>query len=330
MTNVAAQKNATKLTVTQRSSPQKLLSILCCPRCHQLLEVCDHSIKCAACGSVYPIVDHVPILICEDRSVFRHSDFTRHGETFFSAEGRLRKLLFSVVPSMSGNRVARHNYSALAGLLLQNTSRPRVLILGGSILGAGMAEFRKRDDIEFIDTDVSFGPMTKVICDAHDIPLPNHSVDAVILQAVLEHVADPHRCVAEVHRVLKPSGLVYAETPFMQPAHSTPYDFQRFTFIGYRRLFCGFEQIALGPAGGPGQALGQQYENCMLCVFPNRLGRGAMYLFTRWTGFWLKYLDRALNHNPHAVHCASALFFLGRRSERTLSDRDVIELCRPL
>jgi len=37
--------------------------------------------------------------------------------------------------------------------------------------------------------------------------------DGAIAQAVLEHVADPYRCVAELHRVLKPDALVYAEIP---------------------------------------------------------------------------------------------------------------------
>jgi 2-polyprenyl-3-methyl-5-hydroxy-6-metoxy-1,4-benzoquinol methylase len=39
--------------------------------------------------------------------------------------------------------------------------------------------------------------------------------DAVVVQAVLEHVLQPDVVVAEIHRVLRPDGLVYAETPFM-------------------------------------------------------------------------------------------------------------------
>ncbi len=321
---------AADVRMRDSSGPQKVLDALCCPRCHGLLKSSNESITCAGCGSVYPIIDQIPVLICEDRSVFQHSDFCGRGGTFFTKEGRLRRLLFSLVPTMNTNRIARHNYAKLCDLLLQTSVRPRVLIIGGSILGEGMAEFRARTDIDFIDTDVSFGPMTKAICDAHDLPVPDQSIDAVILQAVLEHVADPYRCVDEVDRVLKDSGFVYAETPFMQPAHATPYDFQRFTFIGYRRLFRRFDQIAIGPVGGPGQAIGQQYENAMLCLTSNRAARAIIYLLTRWTAFWLKYLDRLMNRNPHAIHCASALFFLGRKSGHILSDREVIDVCRQL
>jgi SAM-dependent methyltransferase len=193
-----------------------------------------------------------------------------------------------------------------------------------------MEEFHADPDFTFIDTDVAFGPLTQVICDAHDIPLPDESVDAVVLQAVLEHVLDPARVVAEVCRVLKPDGIVYAETPFLQPAHATPYDFQRFTFIGYRRLFASFSKIDFGPVGGPGQALGWQYENAALCLSSRREIRAMIYLLVRWTGFWLKHLDVMLNRNPHALHCAFGLYFLGQMRPAAFSDSEIIDECRRL
>ena len=80
-----------------------------------------------------------------------------------------------------------------------------------------------------------------LICDANDIPFENGSFDGVVLQAALEHVADPYRCVEETHRVLKEKGLVYAETAFMQQVHGGRYDFTRFTRLGHRRLFRRFD-----------------------------------------------------------------------------------------
>jgi len=56
--------------------------------------------------------------------------------------------------------------------------------------------------------------------------------DAVWIQAVLEHVLDPVRVVAEIHRVLRPGGLVYSEIPFMQEVHEGAYDFTRFRLSG--------------------------------------------------------------------------------------------------
>ena len=93
-----------------------------------------------------------------------------------------------------------------------------------------------------------------VICDAHDLPFKEKSFDAIICQAVLEHVADPYRCVEEMFRVLKPKKFIYVETPFMQQVHMAPYDFTRFTYLGHRRLFRRFKEIDSGIACGPGMS----------------------------------------------------------------------------
>jgi ubiquinone/menaquinone biosynthesis C-methylase UbiE len=67
------------------------------------------------------------------------------------------------------------------------------------------------------------------VADGHQLPIADGSVDGVWIQAVLEHVLDPSIVVQEIHRVLTPGGVVYAETPFMQPVHEGAYDFTRFS-----------------------------------------------------------------------------------------------------
>jgi len=44
--------------------------------------------------------------------------------------------------------------------------------------------------IRLVETDVSFGPRTQLICDAHDLPFENNSFDGVIAQAVLQYVVE--------------------------------------------------------------------------------------------------------------------------------------------
>jgi SAM-dependent methyltransferase len=46
-----------------------------------------------------------------------------------------------------------------------------------------------------------------------DIPVPDASVDCVILIGVLEHVEDVRGAMAHVRRILRPGGRVYAEVP---------------------------------------------------------------------------------------------------------------------
>jgi len=174
------------------------------------------------------------------------------------------------------------------------------------------------------------GTPTGTTLHAHDLPFADHSLDAVIAQAVLEHVADPWRCANEIHRVLKPGGLVYAETPFMQQVHGGRYDFTRFTALGHRRLFRQFDQIDAGSGGGPGTVLAWSYFYFLRSFARSKRGVDIAAAVARLTGFWLRYVDFFLVDRPAAQDGAWGYFFLGRRSDNVLSDRDLIAIYKDL
>ena len=56
-----------------------------------------------------------------------------------------------------------------------------------------------------------------------EIPLPDESVDLAVCTEVLEHVADDHRAIAELKRVLSPTGALVLSVPtppaVFDPAH---------------------------------------------------------------------------------------------------------------
>jgi ubiquinone/menaquinone biosynthesis C-methylase UbiE len=180
--------------------------------------------------------------------------------------------------------------------------------------------------VDLVEIDVSFGQRTMLICDAHDIPFDDESFDGVIVQAVLEHVVDPYRCVDEIHRVLRRDGVVYAETPFLQQVHGGAYDFTRFTHLGHRRLFRRFDEIDSGAACGPGMALAWSYEYFLLSFAQSRVSRAVLAAFSKLTSFYLKYLDEYLIHKAGAIDAASGTYFMGRKGTHVLSDRELIGL----
>jgi len=141
-------------------------------------------------------------------------------------------------------------------------------------------------------------------------------------------VTDPYKCVEEIHRVLKPQGLVYAETPFMQQVHLGRYDFTRFTHLGHRRLFRRFEEIHSGAMCGPGMALAWAYRYFLLSFARSKLLRAFLTVFSSLTAFYFKYFDHFLINKPGALDAASGYYFIGERSDRILSDRELIRLYR--
>ncbi|NJM73166.1 MAG: methyltransferase domain-containing protein [Scytonema sp. RU_4_4] len=313
----------TKLT----ESTQKLL---CCPVCRSKLELAKSHLECtnSQCKASFPIIAEIPILINDSSSIFSISDFLDNESTTLKPKSKLERLLINLVPGINLNLNSKTNFQNFAKLLLKENKSSRVLIIGGSVVGQGIEPLLLVPEIELIETDVAFGPRISVICDAHDIPFADCSFDGVVAQAVLEHVVDPNRCVEEIHRVLKPDGLVYSETPFMQQVHLGKYDFTRFTHLGHRRLFRKFEEIDSGAVCGPGMALAWSYQYFLLSFVKKPLARVLVKVFARVTSFWLKYFDYYLIKKPGTFDSASGYFFWGKKSEQILSDQDLITLYR--
>jgi ubiquinone/menaquinone biosynthesis C-methylase UbiE len=68
------------------------------------------------------------------------------------------------------------------------------------------------------------------------IPVDDARFDHVVLTQVLEHVPEPASVLAELHRVLKPGGILWLTAPLFYAEHERPYDFFRYTQFGLRHL----------------------------------------------------------------------------------------------
>lgn len=327
MNGPAPPDNTDRLKLTP-----EVLNELRCPRCRSTVEKHAGVLICgrATCGAGYPVVGGVPILIDETRSLFSATEIAASGSTPIELDSPLRALAKRLLPTLSASPRSRDNFDRFVRVLQEAAPRPRVLVLGGHGLGRGMEPLANEPNIELVETDVALGGRTRLVCDAHDLPFADGCMDGVVVQAVLEHVVDPARCVSEIHRVLKDRAIVYAETPFMQQVHLGRYDFTRFTPLGHRRLFREFDEIASGSAGGPGVALGWSYLYFLRGFAKKRRGIAVAAVAARLTGFWLKYFDRMIIDRPGAQDGTWGYYFLGRRSASALSDRELIAMYRGL
>ena len=78
------------------------------------------------------------------------------------------------------------------------------------------------------------------------------SFDAVIATDVFEHLANPVKALQQLHRVLKPHGLLIASTPFKKNLHGEEYgDYWRITRQGWQYLLeqAGFENSEISWLG---------------------------------------------------------------------------------
>jgi uncharacterized protein YbaR (Trm112 family) len=315
-------------------------AILCCPACKgELMSEVAGVLRCgdAGCGKSYPVVARRPVLIAEDRSVFHHRDYQRDAlvsprpeSGSADAEGAPGKarLWLNRIPSPSVNLSAVRCFGIMKRLLLERTAAPVVLLVGGGIRGKGMSALTGEPAIRLINVDPSPNSTASVFCDAHDLPFNDGSVDAVVAQAVLEHVADPWRCAEEIHRVLKPNGIVYAETPFMQQVHLQGFDFTRFTHMGHQRLFRRFAEIESGVVAGPGTALSWAWRYFLASWTRSPRLAKVLALVGRITAFVFELTDHIAGQRPGALDGASCIFFLGTKAETVISDCALIAAYR--
>jgi SAM-dependent methyltransferase len=305
------------LSLEPAELPQELMAIIICPRCRSPLHagvdlwVCTNP-HCPYARLGFPVVINQPVLVDFEHSIFRREDYEGgrgsvlpRDDTGIGFRTWLRRTVMGDHSSAAPRMIQR-----LLRAAKQQRSAPSVLVVGGGAIGSGVAALYADPAVQAIGTDVYASPNTKLVADGHALPFRDRVFDAVVVQAVLEHVLEPQRVVDEIHRVLRPDGMVYAETPFMQQVHEGAYDFTRFTRSGHRWLFRRFEEIESGSIGGAGTALLWSIR-----YFLRALGIGTKAtLLMAAPFFWLHLLERFARPRANA-DAAGGHYFLGKRAE---------------
>jgi SAM-dependent methyltransferase len=302
--------------------------LIICPRCAVPVReeaggwYCSNEV-CPYCTGPFPVVSGMPALVDFEKSVLDEGRLVANdgAPDVQRTRTRLKGLVLSLITTK--NRAAAvtvgHMLRMLRAESTDSSPKPRVLVVGGGTVGSGLEGLYVDNSIELIAFDIYASPFVQFIGDGHSIPLADASVDGVVVQAVLEHVLEPWLVAEEIHRVLRLGGLVYADTPFMQPVHEGPYDFTRFTDSGHRYLFRKFERIDSGATRGAGTTLLSAIEH-----FARSLTRSSKVgVLTRLLFMWLVPLD-ALLDPKRSLDAASGVFFLGRKTTSAISRAEAI------
>jgi SAM-dependent methyltransferase len=317
------------------SYPESMLSLeaivdkdlFICPRCANPVRPEAGLWRCTGASCRYAeepfvIVSGVPALVDFEHSVLdadRLREVQGASEVHRSRYQRALSRLLHPANTTAPAKVARmlellRADGATAG------RRPRILVVGGGVVGAGLDELYADTTVDLVCFDVYASPAVQFIADGHAVPLADGSVDGVVIQAVLEHVLEPTVVAKEIHRVLRSGGIVYADTPFLQQVHEGPYDFTRFTDSGHRYLFRSFERIDSGSVAGAGTALRWSIAYFVRALTRSRrLGSIVALCF-----FWLSAADRILDPR-HSLDGASSVFFLGRKAAVPISEAEIID-----
>jgi len=131
------------------------------------------------------------------------------------------------------------------------------VFIRGRVLDAGGGDSKykaiiKESAAEYICLDIKPGDNVDVVGDVLNMPFQDGYFDTVISNQVLEHIKEPEKLFSETYRVLKSGGYFICTAPFLEPNHSDPEDYFRYTkeALGLMAQRHKFKIVKNGAYGG--------------------------------------------------------------------------------
>jgi len=184
---------------------------------------------------------------------------------------------------------------------------------GSLILNLGSGIKRIREDVLNIDF-FSFENVD-IVADITELPFVDNSVDAIVNEFVLEHLASPGKVVKEMFRVMKPGAILYVAVPFVASFHSSPNDFFRWSRQGLRLFLKDFQEVESGIRCGPTAALIYVLSEWLSTVFSFGMTKIQQILFMVFMVCFspLKLLDFIISKIPSSENIAYGFYFIGKK-----------------
>lgn len=210
--------------------------------------------------------------------------------------------------------------------IIRNCLYP-ILIINGKNINDLLAMDRREKEIivnlasgnntrsSFINVDLF--PLSKVdiVASIDDLPFADNSIDKIIMEASLEHIADPEKTIKEIYRVLKKGGLAFITVPFMVGYHDSPSDYWRWTKEGFRLLLKDFKIIEIGNKGGIASALGWVLAEFIATFFSfgSKKIHFAMFHLALIVLIPLKLLDFIFVYFPTTSNISSMFYAIAKK-----------------
>ena len=179
---------------------ERLRPLLRCPLCRGELADRPGELYCAPCARAYPYVRGKPVLA--------------------TGEG------YDATPEEQPE--SNNPYGSQVLELIETYRDGLVLDMGSGNPTRGFYNVIHLDLFAFDQVDV--------VTDGQGLPFGDDVFDAILSEAVLEHVEDPIAYTRELARVLKPGGRVRLDAAFLQPYHGYPDHYFNMTRSGLRKV----------------------------------------------------------------------------------------------
>jgi ubiquinone/menaquinone biosynthesis C-methylase UbiE len=282
-------------------SKKIIREILLCPSCkNENMILSEEKLICGGCGKEFKS-DNGKIFFNELESGDISDNFDRI-KHYVKKYSKFYDLLISI---FSPVYVDKYHIK----FIKKYCSEKNIIALN---LGSGNSDLSENVS----NVDLFNYPNVNLVCNIENLPLKDNSCDIILNIAVLEHVQNPEKIVAEIYRVLKKGGLVFSSFPFIQGYHASPFDFSRRTVEGIKYLYKDFEPVEVKVAGGPASGFLWIFQEfvALILSFGIKKIHNLVLVFLMLITFPVKYLDIVLRHFPVSENISSAFYYIGKKN----------------
>jgi SAM-dependent methyltransferase len=224
----------------------------------------------------------------------------------------MRKLIRKMIRELSKPKFTRFRNLKLFEWMNEHACGKKVLNLGS---GVRQFDHYLSKDIRTIDFDIDpCKTGLDVAGDAHLLPFKSESFDVVYTIAVLEHVKRPWVVADEIHRILRPSGYLVMELPFLNIIHNEE-DYFRFTDKGIKSLFGQdkFEVVFEQVGSGGGSFISVFLYTYLRQFIPTHILKVTWDVFMRYFFYLFKYADVLIDRSETMRLTANSFSYIGRK-----------------
>lgn len=200
---------------------------------------------CTVCDRWYPVIQSTPMMLPDHESNLKAENLEKK---FINPPG--------LAPKKKRFMAWYYNRPIFAGGIEEGEWKDfNYKDVEGKVLDIGAGDRHIMETLgnveQYVSIDIIPRDRPTIVADAHYLPFTDDIFDVVIARALLEHVEDEQKVVAEASRILKPGGLFLFSAPFLYPIHDAV-DHHRFTIYSLRSLAerHGFEIMRITSSGG--------------------------------------------------------------------------------
>ncbi len=276
----------------------RILPFLKCSGCSGEFSFLDGGVKCVSCGQIFIKKNDALVFVKTPPEKDKDTSLTFKLKEFLRKRPKLFFTLYYTLGVFTGKSAKKAIKDLPRDSLILNIASGIKII---------------RSDVVNIDIEPYRGVL--VAADALNLPFKDGVADAVICESSLEHFPRPESAVAEMRRVLKRGGMVYASLPFIVGFHASPHDYYRWTEAGARELFKDFEAKEVGVYWGPTYALTWILREWLAVVlsFNSKILHQILVLFFTLLFAPLNFLDYIFSRFKLAKNIAFGFYFIGTK-----------------